>query len=605
MLLSVGFVAMALASWRAWGDPVADFPKQIYMAWRIGAGEILYRDIRHYYGPLSQLFNGGVFALFGTSYLTLVAANLVIAWGVAMLLYFAIARCADRITASIAAATFILVHAFQHLGQNASYNFIAPYSHEATHGVALLLVVLIVAAGASVASSTRRWLALGAMLGALMLTKPELILASFAAVGGVLVLQWPGMVRQPAAFLRVVIGLSFGAGIVVLTAMAYFLLGAGASFAQAISWTFGAVTPLWSASAFGNPIYGEVSGLSVLQETLPTIAATSITILGALAAAVCIDLLPVSAVRRWLGIVYVSSLVPLLYLSSGIVPPYNYSYALPFLSTLGVLLLVTIHLRSGLHSTGQKLAFLTGIAAVAMSLKIYFNATFWWMGFSLLVPATIFLVLLGVYVLPMALRAIRPEAFVVRWTTAALVAAMSVHVAHGSVWTYGTKELALGDGADRFYAFGYSPEATLIHGAIDRLRVATEPESTLMLFPGGVLANYVLRRPNPTPFVANLGSRTWYEASGGTPAIVKSMEQAPPDYVVYLRTPPLFPGPVYEIWGPQGYANELIEWIAAHYEEVERVGPLSQNFGELIYVLLKKRENALAPSREPPARRLD
>src|SRR5438105_4643027 len=65
-------------SWRKWCDPLIDFGDQLYTAWRLSNGAVLYRDVDLLYGPLSQYFNAGLFRIFGPGIMVLVTANLVI-----------------------------------------------------------------------------------------------------------------------------------------------------------------------------------------------------------------------------------------------------------------------------------------------------------------------------------------------------------------------------------------------------------------------------------------------------------------------------------------------------------------------------------------------
>src|SRR5690349_6281888 len=52
-------------SWFKWPDPLIDFGRELYLPWRIIHGAVLYRDVDDYYGPLSQYWNAGLFAVFG------------------------------------------------------------------------------------------------------------------------------------------------------------------------------------------------------------------------------------------------------------------------------------------------------------------------------------------------------------------------------------------------------------------------------------------------------------------------------------------------------------------------------------------------------------
>src|ERR1700736_2257824 len=65
-------------SWRKWPDPLIDFGQQLYNAWQLANGAVLYRDIGCLYGPLSEYFNAAVFRIFGPGLIIVVFANLAV-----------------------------------------------------------------------------------------------------------------------------------------------------------------------------------------------------------------------------------------------------------------------------------------------------------------------------------------------------------------------------------------------------------------------------------------------------------------------------------------------------------------------------------------------
>jgi len=69
-------VYMLALSWRRWPDPVIDAGHQLYTAWRLSEGALLYRDVGCLYGPLSSYLNALLFRLFGPGMMVLVWANL-------------------------------------------------------------------------------------------------------------------------------------------------------------------------------------------------------------------------------------------------------------------------------------------------------------------------------------------------------------------------------------------------------------------------------------------------------------------------------------------------------------------------------------------------
>lgn len=56
-------VLLSLWSWRKWPDLIIDFGRELYFPWQIASGKVLYRDIAHVFGPLSQHFNAMLFKL--------------------------------------------------------------------------------------------------------------------------------------------------------------------------------------------------------------------------------------------------------------------------------------------------------------------------------------------------------------------------------------------------------------------------------------------------------------------------------------------------------------------------------------------------------------
>ena len=79
-----GMIAM---SWRKWPDLVIDFGEQVYIAWRLAEGEVLYRDIIYFYGPLSSYFHSLLFKIFGTGFMVLVVFNILLILFLTTLIY--------------------------------------------------------------------------------------------------------------------------------------------------------------------------------------------------------------------------------------------------------------------------------------------------------------------------------------------------------------------------------------------------------------------------------------------------------------------------------------------------------------------------------------
>ena len=66
-LLAGAFAVLAAWSWGKWTDVHIDFGNELYIPWRITAGDALYRDIAYRHGPFSHGLNAVFFLLFGVS----------------------------------------------------------------------------------------------------------------------------------------------------------------------------------------------------------------------------------------------------------------------------------------------------------------------------------------------------------------------------------------------------------------------------------------------------------------------------------------------------------------------------------------------------------
>jgi len=254
ILVLVAILCMALRSWRAWGDPVIDFPQQLYIAWRIAAGEVLYRDIQYFYGPFSQLFNGALFYTFGPGYFVVSMANLFLAAVISLLIYLIVWRAFDWASGLIAALAFVLIHMFN---PYSCFSFLAPYSHEATHGTFFLLVIIALSAKTSGPRDHRIWILLGLASGLIVFTKPEFILASALIIGANIFID-----RRSSSdfFWKSFIGLLGGISIPFLCVFAYFTIAGKFSLIDAFRAIFASINPTLSIHLAKNPLYKSALG---------------------------------------------------------------------------------------------------------------------------------------------------------------------------------------------------------------------------------------------------------------------------------------------------------------------------------------------------------
>src|SRR4051812_29165629 len=190
----LGLVALAIyfiaISWRKWPDPLIDFGRELYMPWRIANGEVLYRELGGNFGPLAQYLNGLLFKIFGPGLMVLVTANLIIFATIVVTFYWIARRAWDAVGAIAGAAVFIAVFGFSQLTRISNYTYAAPYSHETTHG--MLVVLLLVAVLLRwLEDPLPRWsLAAGFLFGLAALLKVEFVFAGGLLGVTTLLVRW-------------------------------------------------------------------------------------------------------------------------------------------------------------------------------------------------------------------------------------------------------------------------------------------------------------------------------------------------------------------------------------------------------------------------------
>src|SRR5258706_5841439 len=173
ILLAAG-IALALWTWGSWGDVQVDWGGEVYAAWRVSQGAVLYRDVAYFTGPLSPWVNALWFELSGVGIWTLYIATLLLVVLDTALVFALVRRLADRFAATAAGLVFLALFAFGRFQFLNDSNYVAPYSQEIAHALPLALGCLL--------ALGRRPALAGGLFGLVFLTKAEYALALGAAV---------------------------------------------------------------------------------------------------------------------------------------------------------------------------------------------------------------------------------------------------------------------------------------------------------------------------------------------------------------------------------------------------------------------------------------
>jgi hypothetical protein len=573
---AIVFSALTWWSWGKWTDPLVDFGRELYTPWQITRGKVLDQDIATLFGPLSPYVNALWFRLFGVSLTTLVLCNIAILAATSAGIYHLLRTSSDRLTASVATLTGLLLYGFSQYLDVGNYNFVSPYSHDATHGFALGVAALV--AFYQGVRTWRGWLfALsGLCFGLVLLTKPETALATAAALG----MGWmvgmsidhvdPQRVRQ--GVVPRVLAFSLATAVVPLVFLLYFHFGAGMSGARARA----AVAGGW-VTALGTPIaknvfYARMTGLDH--------AATNALRMFGLFAGFCIfvglaarlaSIRPSGRLSRTLVTV---AWVVLSLAAAYLVPRYEVSRALSCLASLGFVASVVLAVRSR-HEPAQALALLPLVLwstfAVVLLAKMWLNAQPYHYGFYLALPATNVTVVLLLWFLPRTLARGNPEASGrIRLVMLALIAAtIAPHLALSNRW-YQSKVVPIGVGHDRFLASNMRNmwQGAVVQQTLDWLEQNAPAGATLTVLPEGVMINYLARRETPARLLNFMPPEI---IAFGEQAVVRSLDAHPPDFVLLVHRSTAEYG--YPLFGSSpDYGRDILTWVRRHYRTAAVIG---------------------------------
>src|SRR5688500_14994912 len=450
-LHAIVFVALAWSSWLKWPDPLIDFGRELYVPWQILHGAVLYRDLESLFGPLSPYLNALWFRLFGVSLLTLVGVNLAIFAAIVAAVHHLVYLSSDRFTAIAASLVTVGLFGFLQLIGVGNYNFVTPYSHEASHGFALGIALLLVLH----AALDRRSVALGAIaglvFGLVLLTKVEVVAAA-AAGTCVAFVSVAALGSDRRRFLRTVVPI-FAAAATIPTALFFVHFQRHMDSMTAL----GAVTRGWLGALeianTGKTFYLIGSGMDrpmFNAVRLVLIAGALLIYIAAMAAFCSRKAQSLPSVARTAGRVA-------LMMPAAATMWLGFERALP-LAALSVFGMMSASFVRNRHDPATAMRWLPCVMwsafAVALLAKLGLEARIHHYGFYLALPATTLVVVALCWLIPRALVRFEPgkagQEF--RRLAAACILLATVPYVATAIGIYGTKTVAVGLGPDRFFA---------------------------------------------------------------------------------------------------------------------------------------------------------
>lgn len=581
VLLLALMAALALLTWRAWADVFVDFGRELYQPWRVTQGEVLYRDLAAFNGPLSVYWNAGWMALVG-GYTGLIVSNLLLLALLVWLLARFLARLATPFAALAAVVLFLLVFAFGHTSGVGNYEFPSPYAHEATHGLLLALAALALL-HAEGRGGRARLVGAGLLLGLVFLTKLELFLAAALALALGAWLRARSLGRSPRADLGL---LALGACAPV--ALAVLLLATamplGAALAGLCEAWRGALGPTAQLSYYrgelGTGFDRPLANLAILGWT--TAGFLGLVVLASLGERAAPRGGWRAALLAFLGLSWLLSLLPAV--------PFGTLAGRP-LPALMLLFGCALCVRwRGALDPDERALLAARASFVAFALaclaKMLLAARLWHYGFVLALPAVLVCVLYGLAWLPAQWRARGSSGRIVQACFLALLARLAWVHGETSVASYRERTVPVAAGPDRLWA---DERGTYAQRALEAIEEHVPPDGTLLVLPEGVMLNYLARRPTPTRFVNFMPPEL---ALWGERAMLAELEARPPDAVLLVHKRTSEYG--LELFG-RDYGVELFAWVRERYEPVWSHGdpPLAETSRMGVALLLPRRPGAV------------
>jgi hypothetical protein len=534
ILALAAMAAWCLAtSWRKWPDPIADAGTQWFVFWRLAHGAALYHDVIWNYGPLSAWFDGELFKRFGPGMMVLVTANLVFYTALVAVAYLAFRKAWGRLGAFAALAVFIMVFSFSRLNSIGNYNYATPYANEATHGMLLLLITVLITVWWCYGPSGWAAFFLGLCGGLAVVLKPEFMLACGLLGVTAFIVRW--IQRQGVGAVEFFVACA-GFLLPMLAFAARFAINE--SFKEAFIDANQAWWQVLVDRQHFSPIQHTFLGFNnpwanALTEAKAT--GRALVCIGAIWAAGWIANRPWRLVVRAVLVLAAGALVdyfrpelPATVAPGGWANAWLYVGAC-FPALMALAFLVTLMQAAGqVHQTGRveqntMMALALVLAAGAMLARMPLHARIDHLGFYQAALAGMVTAAFMVAEIPRWTG----EGSLGRWLASAgsmvSLGIGCVMIAKMSYTAHAGQTVALGEGRDLFYCDAPDIDATgtLVKWTVDYLRTVP-PRATVCVLPEGAMINYLSRRLNPVIAARN-------EQEG-----VDGLRRTPPDYVIFV-----------------------------------------------------------------------
>jgi hypothetical protein len=459
------------------------------------------------------------------------------------------------------------------------FNFIAPYSCQATWGFGGVLLT-IYALLRHAARERRRWLLVAGLgLGIAFLDKPELLLTTLGALGMYLGLALLQTWRQGRTAGGIKPGLRKFAGW-----LGWGLCGFLAAYlpvflvlAQEGGWAYGFRAANWTLQVFFNPDYSRITRMHFQYRELgfdqPWTNLRSHLQWGMVLLVFC-------AVMGWAGCGWQKArsagrtglgFMGLIMALSFLVILFFHWLVIGRLLLVPTVLTLLITVGWSLRRAWQgrketdRLAGLTVVATAAMLMlsRMLLNVRIYDYGFFLAVLATLLLVHILVYELPGRLGGGTKPNGLLQTTLALLVLAGAVQLGRNSLASYAQRNFPIGQGRDRFYYYtqDINPDGIYLDTMVKVMQERFDWVKTVVAFPESQAVNYQLRKIDPVPDTQFAPDEL--RIAGIDNVLAKLAAQPPEAVVINARSLPEYGDPYFGATASSGKA--IVDWVKSNY----------------------------------------
>ncbi len=169
LITAVFFIYLAILSWGKLGDLVIDIGHEVETPTRILDGQILYRDIQSYYGPLANYVNAWILMIFGKNLSVFYGIGLCLSLLFTVALYQLAQNIVNEKYACLTCTAVLTYCAFSP-GLN---NLVFPYSYAVIYGTLITAVLFLVIQKYLARPHFFTLLSMGTLCGLALLAKQE------------------------------------------------------------------------------------------------------------------------------------------------------------------------------------------------------------------------------------------------------------------------------------------------------------------------------------------------------------------------------------------------------------------------------------------------